>query len=165
MISAVDDDNTGTLRYREFINMLLIEEKMINEPLWETSATGSPVKRNNSKGDGELAPVAKLGRGRARHGALKKKKRGYLNLDIKLGRGPPPCDWQLTVTVVKAKELLPMDLNGLSDPYVKLYVEPDPKKETKKKTNIIKKDLNPVFQETFFWTLSDIKVNIYLTFF
>jgi classical protein kinase C len=42
-----------------------------------------------------------------------------------------------------------MDANGLSDPYVKLKLVPDAGSMTKQKTDIKKKTLNPVFNETF----------------
>lgn len=53
----------------------------------------------------------------------------------------------LKVHVMEANDLPPMDLNGTSDPYVKVYLMPDKKK--KFETKVQKKSLNPVFNETF----------------
>ena len=53
----------------------------------------------------------------------------------------------LAVNLMQASDLAAMDMNGTSDPYVKVYLLPDKKK--KFETKVHRKTLNPVFNETF----------------
>uniref|UniRef100_A0A3P9C821 Double C2 domain alpha n=1 Tax=Maylandia zebra TaxID=106582 RepID=A0A3P9C821_9CICH len=60
----------------------------------------------------------------------------------------------LCVGVKRCAHLAAMDVNGFSDPYVKTYLKPDVHKKSKHKTAVIKKTLNPEFNEEFFYEIS-----------
>uniref|UniRef100_A0A8C6UMY9 Double C2-like domains, alpha n=1 Tax=Neogobius melanostomus TaxID=47308 RepID=A0A8C6UMY9_9GOBI len=60
----------------------------------------------------------------------------------------------LCVGVKRCAHLAAMDVNGFSDPYVKIYLKPDLQKKSKHKTQVIKKTLNPEFNEEFFYDIS-----------
>ncbi|KAK6620624.1 hypothetical protein RUM43_010916 [Polyplax serrata] len=54
----------------------------------------------------------------------------------------------LIVLVGRCTNLLPMDNNNLSDPFIKLHLNPDPNHK-KYKTSVKWKNLNPIFNEEF----------------
>ncbi|XP_076748632.1 synaptotagmin-10 isoform X2 [Xylocopa sonorina] len=58
----------------------------------------------------------------------------------------------LVVKILEARELPVKDVTGSSDPYVKVYLLPDRKK--KYQTKVHRKNLNPVFNETFIFSVS-----------
>eukprot|EP00051_Salpingoeca_urceolata_P017245 m.233395 g.233395 ORF g.233395 m.233395 type:complete len:635 (+) comp18900_c0_seq2:2963-4867(+) len=132
IISRVDDDNSGTLRYREFLNLMLIQAGWIARPLEDKKQPAKRVQKH-------------------RHGAVKKVQRGHLHVKLQL-QTPDDAPWTLTCTIGSGKNLLSADLFGTSDPYVKCYVMPDPKKKTKQKTTVCRQTLNPTFDQTLAWT-------------
>ncbi|KAM3864053.1 synaptotagmin Va [Diretmus argenteus] len=60
-------------------------------------------------------------------------------------------DNQLIVGILQASDLPAMDIGGTSDPYVKVYMLPDKKK--KFETKVQRKNLCPVFNETFIFKI------------
>uniref|UniRef100_A0A8C5I7B7 Double C2-like domain-containing protein n=1 Tax=Gouania willdenowi TaxID=441366 RepID=A0A8C5I7B7_GOUWI len=67
---------------------------------------------------------------------------------------PPRARGGLCVGVKRCAHLAAMDVNGYSDPYVKTYLKPDIQKKSKHKTAVLKKTLNPEFNEEFFYEIS-----------
>ncbi|KAM6937404.1 synaptotagmin-7 isoform 2-T2 [Xenentodon cancila] len=55
----------------------------------------------------------------------------------------------ITVNIIKARNLKAMDIGGTSDPYVKVWLMHKDKRIEKKKTVVMKRCLNPIFNESF----------------
>nr|XP_022920498.1 synaptotagmin-7 isoform X3 [Onthophagus taurus] len=60
-----------------------------------------------------------------------------------------PSNSILTLSLLKARNLKAKDINGKSDPYVKVWLQFGDKRIEKRKTAIFKCTLNPVFNESF----------------
>jgi len=61
---------------------------------------------------------------------------------------------KLSLTVHSAENLINVDKKSLSDPYAKVLLLPDGQKKSKRKTLVIKDNLNPSWEETFEWTMT-----------
>lgn len=68
---------------------------------------------------------------------------GKVKLDLKYNEELK----RLMIMVQHARELVPREGAESIDPYVKLYLLPDPNKTTKKKTKVARKTLNPTYNE------------------
>ncbi|CAF2085111.1 unnamed protein product [Rotaria magnacalcarata] len=62
---------------------------------------------------------------------------------------------RVTVTIVKANSLKPMDITGKSDPYVKVILLINGKNIRKKKTSVLCNTLNPIYNESLEFDLSN----------
>ncbi|KHJ40425.1 kinase domain protein [Trichuris suis] len=81
-------------------------------------------------------------------GTDRTERRGRISIKATCEKG------KLTVHVREAKNLVPMDPNGLSDPYVKIKLIPEPEgRSTKRKTKMLRATLNPVWNETIVYEL------------
>jgi len=86
----------------------------------------------------------------------KKEKFGYLVFSLLYDK--EKC--VLQVKVIKAKQLKAMDIIGSSDPYVKIYLVPGNKLSTRQRTKVVRRNVNPVFNETLVYsgiTSRDVK--------
>ncbi|XP_076356660.1 synaptotagmin-4-like [Tachypleus tridentatus] len=60
-----------------------------------------------------------------------------------------PAASRLTAVVLKARNLPKVNVTGISDPYVKLYLLYKNQRIAKKKTHVKKRTVNPLFNESF----------------
>ena len=67
-------------------------------------------------------------------------------------------DTKLLISVIGAKSVIPLDSNGLSDPFVVIELVPRVRYHSQPiaKTKVVSKTLNPIFDETF-----DLYVNYF----
>lgn len=70
-----------------------------------------------------------------------------------------PAAGRLTVVLLKARNLPRMDVTGLADPYVKIYLLYNGQRIAKKKTHVKKRTLSPVFNESFAFDIPAAEVN------
>ncbi|XP_071081619.1 uncharacterized protein [Haliotis cracherodii] len=68
--------------------------------------------------------------------------------DIQLQISQDDFDNTLNVHVIQSRNLRPRDINGLSDPFVKVYLLPGRGQENKRRTRHISRTLNPEWHQT-----------------
>ncbi|CAF1169552.1 unnamed protein product, partial [Adineta ricciae] len=68
--------------------------------------------------------------------------------DIEIQIGHNSEREQLVVRILQAKNLIPKDTNGFSDPFVKVYLLPGRDQENKRRIKHVSKTLNPVWNHT-----------------
>merc|ERR1719228_2510866 len=102
--------------------------------------------------DSEVKPLSLIREISPRSMKLKDQGRGELLVSLCF----QPAAARITVVVLKARNLPKMDITGLSDPYVKIYLLYNGQRIAKKKTHVKKRTLNPVFNESF---LFDVPYN------
>jgi hypothetical protein len=78
---------------------------------------------------------------------------GYSRGELLVSLCHHPAANRLTVVILKARNLPKMDITGLADPYVKVYLTYNGQRISKKKTHVKKRTLNPVFNESFIFDL------------
>ncbi|XP_018422715.1 PREDICTED: synaptotagmin-7 isoform X1 [Nanorana parkeri] len=81
-------------------------------------------------------------------------KRGELLLSLCFN----PSANSIIVNIIKARNLKAMDIGGTSDPYVKVWLMFKDKRVEKKKTVVIKRCLNPIFNESFIFDIPTEKL-------
>ena len=74
---------------------------------------------------------------------------GQVRLALMFAPGGGKSGGTLSVLIKQAKDLRNRSSKGLSDPYAKCYLLPDKSAKGKRKTNVIKNNLNPVWEERF----------------
>lgn len=99
--------------------------------------------------DSEVNPLSLIREISPRSMKLKDQGRGELLVSLCY----QPAAGRVTVVVLKARNLPKMDITGMSDPYVKIYLLHKDQRISKKKTHVKKRTLNPVFNESFVFDL------------
>ncbi|XP_056382792.1 synaptotagmin-7 isoform X5 [Hyla sarda] len=69
-----------------------------------------------------------------------------------------PSANSIIVNIIKARNLKAMDIGGTSDPYVKVWLMYKDKRVEKKKTVVMKRCLNPIFNESFIFDVPTEKL-------
>uniref|UniRef100_A0A3B5L3F7 C2 domain-containing protein n=1 Tax=Xiphophorus couchianus TaxID=32473 RepID=A0A3B5L3F7_9TELE len=119
------------------------------KPKKERGRKAGGRRRKEKEGDGESGE-------KVQEGDVKKDGEQEEKEQEKLGKLEFSLDYnftdsQLIVGILQAQDLAAMDMGGTSDPYVKVFLLPDKKK--KYETKVQRKNLSPVFNETFIFKI------------
>nr|CAG4647029.1 EOG090X05OW [Megafenestra aurita]SVE92371.1 EOG090X05OW [Megafenestra aurita] len=120
----------------------------VYEALEEMTAADSATDRNNGDNGNHSATVLARDIAPRSH---KMRSHGRGELLVSLCYQPQAS--RLTAVVLKARNIPRMDMTGLADPYVKIYLVHNGQRVAKKKTHVKKRTLNPVFNESFVFDL------------
>uniref|UniRef100_A0A3B1J668 Synaptotagmin Vb n=2 Tax=Astyanax mexicanus TaxID=7994 RepID=A0A3B1J668_ASTMX len=108
------------------------------------------ARRRKGGEEGEVEGGPKQEEGEKREGEEQKEEQEHLGkLEFSLDYNFTEA--QLIVGILQAQDLAAMDIGGTSDPYVKVFLLPDKKK--KFETKVQRKNLCPVFNETFIFKI------------
>ncbi|KAI4899008.1 hypothetical protein NFI96_024076 [Prochilodus magdalenae] len=108
------------------------------------------ARRRKGGEEGEVEGGPKQEEGEKKEGEEEKEEHEHLGkLEFSLDYNFTEA--QLIVGILQAQDLAAMDIGGTSDPYVKVYLLPDKKK--KFETKVQRKNLCPVFNETFIFKI------------
>lgn len=113
----------------------------------ERERKGGRRKKADGEAGAEGATEGKEGEEKKEGQEEEKEKLGKLEFSLDYNF----TDAQLIVGILQAQDLAAMDMGGTSDPYVKVYLMPDKKK--KYETKVQRKNLCPVFNETFIFKI------------
>lgn len=106
------------------------------------------LRMQTGSGDNSRTIKGHFGGGFARRAF--RQNRGRLYLEIHVQKASAFC--VLTVTVREGRDLTAMNKKNTADPQLKIWLTPD-EKATKKKSNVRKNTVNPMFNETFRWEI------------
>lgn len=124
IFQELDEDGSGAILLSEFVESYFVKQRLVKERITDLDLS---IKAHNKSREQLLTKL--------REQKLKEKVNAY-GLDL---------DAILTVRVVEARDIMPMDINGKSDPYIVLKLG----NMQMQKTNYINADLNPVWNEVF----------------
>ena len=151
------DNTTLAKKYENFV-LGMFKKKTTDEKEGKEKDKKDTKKKDKKGGKDEAGAAAAAavedeaagGNRRARNKAVKKN-RGRLLLTLTVQKASVFS--VLVIGVKEGRDLAATRKDDSADPYVKMYIVPDNSKETKRKTQVRKNTLNPMFSENFSWEI------------